>query len=260
MAPASRASGKRKATTAAEESAPKKARTGKKSATPAPRGRAAKAPVASKPKDAKKPVQSRKRKNQDNEDGDSHPQPPIKKAKVAVPKPKPIINAASTEKLDVYVFGEGSSGELGLGKKRNAINVKRPRLNQNLLREEVGVVQVACGGMHAGAITHDNRVLTWGVNDQGALGRNTKWDGMDQEVDNPSDSDDDDNDELAFNPHECVPTAVDSKHFPEGTVFVMMACGDSFSMVLTATGDVYGWGTFRVNISLSSIASSWIHY
>lgn len=41
------------------------------------------------------------------------------------------------------------------------------------------VVQVAAGGMHGAAITADGGVWTWGVNDEGALGRQTKgevWD------------------------------------------------------------------------------------
>lgn len=31
-------------------------------------------------------------------------------------------------------------------------------------------------GMHTAALTCDNRILTWGVNDEGALGRNTDED------------------------------------------------------------------------------------
>lgn len=35
------------------------------------------------------------------------------------------------------------------------------------------VLQVACGGMHTVALTADSRIFSWGVNDEGALGRET---------------------------------------------------------------------------------------
>ena len=35
------------------------------------------------------------------------------------------------------------------------------------------VLQVACGGMHTVALTEGNLIFSWGVNDEGALGRET---------------------------------------------------------------------------------------
>ncbi|KAL4915152.1 regulator of chromosome condensation 1/beta-lactamase-inhibitor protein II [Aspergillus aurantiobrunneus] len=177
----------------------------------------------------------------------------IKRARVvksvaAKQKQKVIITNAPTAKLNVYVCGEGSSGELGLGVGKNVIDVKRPRLNPHLLPDTVGVVQVAVGGMHCVALTHDNKILTWGVNDQGALGRSTTWDGGYKDMDNgDSDSDSDSDDGPDLNPYECTPTAISSSAFPEGTVFVEVAAGDSSSFALTNDGQVYGWGTFRSN-------------
>lgn len=170
--------------------------------------------------------------------------PAPKKARVV--KPKPAINAAPTEKLNVFVFGEGSSGELGLGTARRAIDVKRPRLNPFLLPDEVGVTQIAAGGMHVAALTHDNRILTWGVNDQGALGRDTKWAAPAKDA-NAGDDSEDEEDDNGLNPRESTPTAVDPSYFPEGTVFTQIAAGDSCTFVVTADGSVYGWGTFRVS-------------
>ncbi|KAL2005948.1 hypothetical protein VTN00DRAFT_10441 [Thermoascus crustaceus] len=172
-----------------------------------------------------------------------------KKARVAKPKPKVVINQAPTTKLNVYVCGEGSSGELGLGTAKNAVDVKRPRLNHLLSADEIGVVQVAVGGMHCVALTHDNKILTWGVNDQGALGRDTTWEGGYKDIDdnNKSDSDSDDESDSGLNPYESTPTAIPSDSFPEGTVFVEVAAGDSSSFALTDDGLVYGWGTFRSN-------------
>ncbi|PWY77998.1 Ran exchange factor Prp20/Pim1 [Aspergillus eucalypticola CBS 122712] len=201
----------------------------------------------------KREVEPAKRVKRKAEVVDEAPARDVKKARVAKPrvtkpKPKVVINHAPTTRLNVYVCGEGSSGELGLGSAKNAVDVKRPRLNANLPADRVGVVQVAVGGMHCVALTYDNKILTWGVNDQGALGRDTTWDGgykdMDK-ADNESDSDSDD--DIALNPHESIPTAIPSEAFPKDTVFVEVAAGDSSSFALTDDGQVYGWGTFRSN-------------
>ena len=160
------------------------------------------------------------------------------------------INDAPTKILDVYVFGEGTSGELGLGSRRvngkKPIDVKRPRLNENLSAKDVGVVDLSCGGMHAIALTRDNKILTWGVNDQGALGRDTTWDGgfRDMDKDDSAESDDDD-DDTGMNPHESTPYPVSDEYFAEGTKFVQVIGCDSASFALTEDGRVYGWGTFR---------------
>jgi regulator of chromosome condensation len=154
--------------------------------------------------------------------------------------------------LNIYVFGEGSSGELGLGSKavdgKKPIDVKRPRLNGNLSAKTVGVVQIAVGGMHCAAITVENKILTWGVNDQGALGRDTKWEGglRDVEDDKSEDSDSEDGD-TDMNPLESTPGEVDTGYFEVGTKFVQVSATDSATFALTEDGSVYGWGTFRVS-------------
>ncbi|KAI7184280.1 RCC1/BLIP-II protein [Hortaea werneckii] len=181
------------------------------------------------------------------------PAKPVKKAK-ALTKGA-VINEPPTERLHVFVFGEGTAGELGLGTAKNAVDVKRPRLNPNLAADKVGVVQIAAGGMHVVALTHDNKILTWGVNDQGALGRDTEWEGglkdMDEaqkEEDEESDSDDDE-DNNGLNPKESLPAEVDftGVEVAEDTRWVQVAAGDSCSLALTDDGRVYGWGTFRGN-------------
>ncbi|EME41901.1 hypothetical protein DOTSEDRAFT_74077 [Dothistroma septosporum NZE10] len=187
---------------------------------------------------------SRKRKADDDE----APAAPAKKVKVLAKGP--VLVEPPTQRLNVYVFGEGTAGELALGTAKNAVDVKRPRLNPNLSAQTVGVTQLAAGGMHAIAITHDNKILTWGVNDQGTLGRETEWEGGLKDMDdNASDSDSDDAEDNGLNPKECTPGEVDwsSTELAEGTRFVQVAAGDSSSFVLTDDGRVYGWGTFRSN-------------
>ncbi|KAL4758429.1 regulator of chromosome condensation 1/beta-lactamase-inhibitor protein II [Aspergillus foveolatus] len=196
------------------------------------------------------PAKKRRADAEDAETSRSTKRTRVVKPTAAKPRPKVVINNAPTAKLNVYVCGEGSSGELGLGVGKNVIDVKRPRLNPHLLPDDVGVVQVAVGGMHCVALTHDNKVLTWGVNDQGALGRDTTWEGGYKDMDNrdsDSDSDSDSDDNPDLNPYECTPTAIPSSAFPHGTVIVEVAAGDSSSFALTDDGQVYGWGTFRSN-------------
>ncbi|GAD99570.1 Ran exchange factor Prp20/Pim1, putative [Paecilomyces variotii No. 5] len=177
------------------------------------------------------------------------PEPPPKRVKSTVRRPRkqaagPIIeNKAPTTRLDVYVFGEGSSGELGLGPK-NSVDVKRPRLNHLLDAEKVGVVQLAAGGMHVAALTFDGKVLTWGVNDNYALGRDTSWEGGLKDLDAAEDDSGSDTSDIELNPHESTPIAIPEKSFSPGTKIVSVTAGNSATFALTQEGHVYGWGTF----------------
>ncbi|KAI9845712.1 MAG: hypothetical protein M1837_004545 [Sclerophora amabilis] len=176
------------------------------------------------------------------------PDPDAKRTKTA--KPRVIVNHAPTKPLNVYVFGGNSGGELGLGAGDAPSNVTRPRLNPRLAAASVGVVQLATGGMHCAALTRDNQILTWGVNDQGALGRDTEWDGGLVDVDQHKDdakSDDSSDSELGLNPREATPTEIDASDVPEGTIFTQVAAADSATFALTDDGLVWGWGTFRSN-------------
>lgn len=166
-------------------------------------------------------------------------------------KTKVVINNVPSQLLDVYVFGEGSSSELGLGTAKTAIDVKRPRLNPFLSSKDVGIVHIACGGMHVAALTHDNKILTWGVNDQGALGRDTTWEGGLKDMDDDA-SEDSEKSDSGLNPLESNPTAIPASSFPEGTTFIELSAGDSHTLALTDEGLVYGWGCFRVSKIMST--------
>ncbi|KAG6355099.1 hypothetical protein INS49_004180 [Diaporthe citri] len=76
----------------------------------------------------------------------------------------PVINKAPTDVLRVFVFGLGDmSGKLGLGPniKSTPLPVPIPKVDG---REEGSytIVQIACGGMHAIALTQDGKIVTWG--------------------------------------------------------------------------------------------------
>lgn len=205
-------------------------------------------------------VATNKRKKEEEEESDlsePEPAPKAKKARVvkeprarAPPKKKAEkkeINAIRyTEPLKVFVFGEGGSGELGLGATSKAIDVKRPRYNEALSNHDV--VRIATGGMHVVALTKGNRILTWGVNDNGALGRDTSGAEVKmKDMDADDDSSDSEDETGGLNEKEATPTEVSMEHFPADTVFVEVAAGDSCSFALTTDGTVYGWGTFRKN-------------
>lgn len=185
--------------------------------------------------ETKKPVSRRK----------AAPKAPVS-TKPKAPRVKIIINHAPTQILDIYVVGTGENGELGLGNGKNCTIVKRPRLNPLLAAEKAGVVQVAVGGMHTAVLTKANKILTWGVNDQGALGRDTAWDGGLKDMD-ADESDSESNEGENMNPKECTPGEVDLSDVPDSTVWTQVVASDSATFALTNTGLVYGCGTFRVS-------------
>jgi regulator of chromosome condensation len=162
------------------------------------------------------------------------------------------LNIPPTEKLDIYVCGDGESGQLGLGPKpfegKKPTNVKRPRRNRLLDATTVGVVMVAAGGMHCVSLTHDQKIITWGVNDNGALGRDTTWEAPTRDIDQESNSEDSD-DEADLSPKEITPTAIPTEIFGKIIpTFVHVVASDNASFVLTSEALVYGWGTFRVGL------------
>lgn len=72
---------------------------------------------------------------------------------------------------------------------------------------------ILCRWNAAAALTHDGLIYAWGLNDYGALGRDTKWvrganDGMDV----------DDDETVELNPLECTPVPISREHFPSDTV------------------------------------------
>lgn len=153
---------------------------------------------------------------------------------------KPIANKTV---LDVFVWGSGSMCELGLGPDAKTKEVKRPRLNPFLGKEDVGIVDFAVGGMHVLALDKDNNVWSWGTNDSAVLGRETTQTGDKGLKD--MDADDDDDEDGDLNEFESTPGKVEG--LPKDAKIVKLAASDNLSVVLLENGHVWAWGTFRNN-------------
>lgn len=78
--------------------------------------------------------------------------------------------------LECFMFGTNEFGALGLGDPADADD---PDVRSRIPRPKYPVssvfkfIQVSCGGMHTVGLTGDGDIYTWGVNDEGALGRKT---------------------------------------------------------------------------------------
>jgi alpha-tubulin suppressor-like RCC1 family protein len=92
------------------------------------------------------------------------------------------------------------------------------------------VCMVAVGGLHSIALTDDGFVYSWGCNDDGALGRVTDGDG------------DGDLAEL----EQSTPTVITEgfEKDDQGSI-VNVECGDSHTMYLSVTGNVYMSGIYK---------------
>lgn len=112
---------------------------------------------------------------------------------------------------DVLTFGQGDVGQLGLG--ADILERLRPALVNDVGK----IVSVCAGGMHTLCLTEEGKVMSFGCNDEGALGRETAEEGS-----------------------ETLSGAVE---LPGKAVQV--TAGDSHSAALLDDGRVFAWGAFR---------------
>lgn len=108
-----------------------------------------------------------------------------------------------TEDKNVYVWGEGKFGRLGLGSERNCHS---PRLLEDF--SSIRPKQIACGGFHTAVVTDDGNLYTFGGGEHGQLGHGDKF-------------------------NRVVPTLVQAL---EGEFVSQITCGWSHTVVLTPRG------------------------
>lgn len=80
--------------------------------------------------------------------------------------------AVLTSEGEVYSFGHGSSGQLGLG---NADDVHSPTKVKGLVFKGDPVIQIAAGYEHTAALTLSGAVYTFGLGERGQLGHGSQY-------------------------------------------------------------------------------------
>ena len=124
---------------------------------------------------------------------------------------------ALTHAGQVYSWGNNSQFQLGNMSTNKYPNPTPTRVQGNL--STTVVVDIACGKFHSLALTANGQVYQWGHNKHEET---LYWDD-------------------APGANRTAPTKVEPA-FMGGKKIVCISCGDSFSMVVTADGEVYGWG------------------
>ena len=128
--------------------------------------------------------------------------------------PAPQLPAPPSGPTTIAVVGNGDCGQLGFGP--DLLEALKPK--RCPFFEGRRVLTIACGGMHTAAVGAEGELWTWGCNDDGALGRSGDED---------------------------VPLLVAGGALGGGARVAAVACGDSVSVALLATGKVASWGTFK---------------
>lgn len=136
----------------------------------------------------------------------------------------------------LLLCGTGDCNQLGmldsatsnLDTSEGTLEAKRPRDMKYL--KGTPIVQVACGGLHTLALRADGTVLSWGCNDNGALGRLTEA------------GENTNTFAVDFIP-DFIPDFIgNSKSIG---IVLRIACGDCQSLALTLDGQVYMWGCYK---------------
>uniref|UniRef100_A0A7N6FAA9 HECT domain-containing protein n=1 Tax=Anabas testudineus TaxID=64144 RepID=A0A7N6FAA9_ANATE len=121
---------------------------------------------------------------------------------------------AINEQGQVFAWGAGEGGQLGLGTTETVVRI--PRLLKRLCDHQIS--QVMCGNQHCIALSRDGQLFTWGQNTSGQLG---------------------------------LGKGEPSKLFPHplkslaGIPLAQITAGGDHSFALSLSGAVFGWGKNR---------------
>jgi RCC1 and BTB domain-containing protein len=111
---------------------------------------------------------------------------------------------------ELFSWGHNGYGQLGVG---NQFGVTPIQVSLGI--SNVKVIQVACGSHHSLALTSDGDVFAWGYSNCGQVG-------------------------LGITTNQTTPRRVQTNI--GGKFCVKIACGQTSSMALTQTGELYSWG------------------
>mmetsp|Transcript_14294 Transcript_14294/g.42853 ORF Transcript_14294/g.42853 Transcript_14294/m.42853 type:complete len:339 (-) Transcript_14294:1008-2024(-) len=134
---------------------------------------------------------------------------------------EPATEVILEQRNEVFVWGNGILGQLGLG--RRGITKGRLAPHRLAALDHEAIVDLAAGANHSLALSASGTVFFWGHTEYGQSGRTRG--AADYEVEG----------NLKFFEPQPVPG------FPEGAV-EKIACGATFSLALTSSGHVYSFG------------------
>ena len=146
---------------------------------------------------------------------------------------------------DVVAFGSGDCGQLGCGE--SVTEARKPRVLAGLRNR--GISMVASGGLHSVAVDNNGTVWTWGCNDEGSLG----WKVTEEKEDGALPSS-----VTGFYPSQYGPNGVTSDMLDDNQQIIpfeqrkdefitQVAAGETQSLALSSTGNIYTWGTLKDN-------------
>ncbi|KAK9173159.1 Regulator of chromosome condensation (RCC1) repeat family protein [Cryptosporidium meleagridis] len=178
---------------------------------------------------------------------------------------KKVPNTNKVPLGTVWVWGSGECDQLGIKEALldEDLCLKRPKRIEAISKYE-NIVDISSGALHNLILTEKGEVLSWGCNDDGALGRlsskfKAKLDKLKRKSDHDNnrnieddDDEDEDNDDEVDNEDEEEPE--DSEKYPNKIEFPLdvkncrvksIVCGDCYSCCLTENGEVYLWGSYK---------------
>jgi len=116
---------------------------------------------------------------------------------------------------DVYSWGSGREGQLGLGKLQSYTT---PQLVWGMMRK--GVRQIGAGSQHSAALTFNGHLYTWGASTQGQLGHGNR----------------------RTQPLPKLVDSLDNECRERSTTVRLVGCGASHSVAVLGNGDLFIWG------------------
>lgn len=158
----------------------------------------------------------------------------------------------------VWVWGSGECDQLGIKESLldDDLCLKKPKMIENISKD-LNIIDITSGALHNLILTDQGQVLSWGCNDDGALGRlssrlKAKLDKLNKKINDKDEDEDDDEDEEGEEEEE----SEDSEKYPNKIVFPenvedynvkvkSIIGGDCYSCCLMENGEVYLWGSYK---------------